>query len=43
MHHDPLNQERAINLPILTMSELGEFSRVESDYIAGSTLGGALP
>ena len=30
MHHDPLSQERAVNLSILTMSEPGEFSRVEA-------------
>ena len=31
MNHDPLNQERAINLSNLTMSEHGEFSSVESN------------
>ena len=35
---DPLNQERAINLSILAMSQPGKFSRVESN----STPGGAL-
>ena len=29
MHHHPLNQERALNLSILTVSGPGEFSRVE--------------
>ena len=31
MHHHPQNQERAINLSILTMSGPGEFPRVESN------------
>ena len=31
MHHHPPNQERAINLSILTVSGPGEFSRVESN------------
>ena len=43
MHHHPPNQERAINLSILTVSGPGEFPRVESNLAAGSTPGGALP
>jgi hypothetical protein len=31
MHHHPYNQERAINLSILSMSGPGEFPRVESN------------
>jgi hypothetical protein len=31
MHHHPLNQERAINLSILSMSGPGKFPRVESN------------
>ena len=31
MHHHPLNQERAVNLSILTVFGPGEFSRVESN------------
>jgi hypothetical protein len=31
MHHQPPNQERALNLSILTVSGPGEFSRVESN------------
>eukprot|EP01015_Nassula_variabilis_P036108 TRINITY_DN923_c0_g1_i12.p1 TRINITY_DN923_c0_g1~~TRINITY_DN923_c0_g1_i12.p1 ORF type:complete len:209 (-),score=-33.97 TRINITY_DN923_c0_g1_i12:783-1409(-) len=43
MHHHPQNQERALNLSILTMSGPGKFPRVESNQAAGSTPGGALP
>ena len=43
MQHNPQNQERATNLPILTVSGLGEVSRVESNIAASSTPGGALP
>jgi hypothetical protein len=31
MHHHPLNQERALNLSILTVFGPGKFSRVESN------------
>ena len=31
MHHFPPNQERALNLSILSVSGPGEFSRVESN------------
>ena len=37
---DPLNQERAINLSILAMSQPGKFSRVESNQATSSTPGG---
>ena len=37
------SQERAINLSLLSVSGPGEFSHVESNWAAGSTLGGALP
>ena len=40
---DPLNQERAINLSILAMSQPGKFSRVESNYATSSTPGCAHP
>ena len=43
MHHHPPNRERALNLSILPVSGPGEISRVESNYAAGSTPGGALP
>ncbi len=43
MHHLPQNQERALNLSILTVSGPGEFPRVESNQAAGPTPGGALP
>ncbi len=43
MHHFPQNQERAINLSILTVSGPGEFPGVESNWAADSTPGGALP
>ena len=43
MHHQPPNQERAFNLSILTVSGPGKFARVESNWAAGSTPGGALP
>lgn len=32
MHHHPQNQERAVNLSILTVSGPGKFPRVESNY-----------
>ena len=40
---DPLNQERAINLSILAMSQPGKFSRIELNYATSSTPGGAHP
>ena len=43
MHHLLENQEKAINLSIITLYCLGEFSRVESNWAADSTPGGAFP
>ena len=43
MHHHTENEERSINQSLLAVSRPGEFSRVESNEAARSTLGGALP
>jgi len=43
MQHQPKNQERAFSLSIVILSGPGKLSRVESNYAAGSTPGGALP
>ena len=43
MHHHPLNQERAINLSILTMSGPGEFAKAEPDQATRPPLGAVFP
>ena len=42
-HHSTFNQERAVDLSILTVSGPCDFSRVESNEAAGSSLVGSLP